>query len=275
MVLPLRADTTINDADKFAYSANVGWVNWQADTSNGAAMGPYFATGYIYSANTGWICMGMGPTNNCNYSNASSNDWGVNVLPGGTLRGFAYGANIGWINFEATGNAKIDLLTGNFSGSAYGANVGWITLSNNVVNGFVKTDTLDSGPNTDGDMLPDLWELKYATNLTVLGSGDADSDGVTDLDEYYADTDPDDSGDFLRITSFSVLPGTSETSTVTWASKETRLYQLQEAVNLEAFPAFADSGLGTFLPDAGSITARDVISTSLFYRVEAVLPLAP
>ena len=44
----------------------------------------------------------------------------------GNLRGFAYGANIGWINFETNGGPKIDLLTGNLSGYIYSANCGWI-----------------------------------------------------------------------------------------------------------------------------------------------------
>ena len=42
------------------------------------------------------------------------------------LRGYAYGANIGWINFESTGAPAVSLLTGALSGYAYGSKVGWI-----------------------------------------------------------------------------------------------------------------------------------------------------
>ena len=110
--------------------------------------------GYLYSANLGWIHLGDGsPDNAWKYSNASATDYGVNMDQNGLLRGFAYGANIGWVNFEATGDPQVNLVTGNISGFAYGANVGWINLSN--FQAHVQTDTLDPGPDTDMDDLPD------------------------------------------------------------------------------------------------------------------------
>ena len=36
------ANTTINNTNKFAYGANIGWINWQADTNSGASVGHYF-----------------------------------------------------------------------------------------------------------------------------------------------------------------------------------------------------------------------------------------
>ena len=56
------------------------------------------------------------------------------------------------------------------------------------------------------------------------------------------------------------------------------MYFLQQANNPVALPTFSDSGLGTLEPDPGTLTTRDVdsvISASLFYRVEAIVPLAP
>ena len=85
----------------------------------------------IYSANVGWISLGSGtPTNGLAYQNNSAADFGVNRDAAGNLRGYAYGANIGWINFETTGAPQMDLVTGNFSGSVWSANCGWISLSN-------------------------------------------------------------------------------------------------------------------------------------------------
>jgi hypothetical protein len=69
------------------------------------------------------------PTNGVSYANASADDFGVNCDSAGNLRGFAYGANIGWINFEDSGAPRIDLSSGRVSGSIYGANVGWISLN--------------------------------------------------------------------------------------------------------------------------------------------------
>src|ERR1043165_5145467 len=125
------AASTINAVNKYAYGANIGWIDARGDTNNGAVIGEYVCSGSIYSANVGWISLGSGaPTNGISYQNLSSNDFGVNQDGLGNLRGYAYGANIGWINFENSGAPAVDLKTGKLSGSIYSANCGWIGLSN-------------------------------------------------------------------------------------------------------------------------------------------------
>src|ERR1041385_4588458 len=105
------AATTINTANKYSYSANIGWIDWRGDTNNGAVIGEYVCSGYIYSANVGWINLGSGsPTNGIQYMNLGVGDFGLNQDGLGNLRGYAYGANIGWINFENVGAPKVDLL---------------------------------------------------------------------------------------------------------------------------------------------------------------------
>lgn len=65
--------------------------------------------------------------------------------------------------------------------------------------GTVIALDLTLGDDTDGDGLPDDWELwqlqaagmapgDFDYNLAQLGNGDADSDGLTDLEEYLAGT---------------------------------------------------------------------------------------
>jgi hypothetical protein len=115
--LPASASTTIDTTHRYAYGANVGWMNWVGDTNHGAVIGEYVCSGNIYSANVGWINLGSGsPANGIHYQNLSANDYGVNQDAAGNLSGYAYGANIGWIKFEQTyGQPKIDLLTGHLS----------------------------------------------------------------------------------------------------------------------------------------------------------------
>src|SRR6476661_9498772 len=123
VALPALAATTIDAANKYAYGANLGWMDWRGDTNNGAVIGEYVCSGYIYSANVGWINLGSGaPTNGIYYQNVSSNDFGVNQDGLGNLRGYAYGANIGWINFENTGAPTVNLKTGRLGGYIYSAN---------------------------------------------------------------------------------------------------------------------------------------------------------
>src|SRR5215831_1880380 len=129
----LHSASTIDPLNKFAWGANVGWMDWRGDTNHGAVIGDYVCSGYIYSANCGWINLGSGsPTNGIRYQNLGANDFGVNNDGLGNLRGYAYGANIGWINFENTGAPKVDLRTGVLTGYVYSANCGWIGLSNAV-----------------------------------------------------------------------------------------------------------------------------------------------
>lgn len=43
---------------------------------------------------------------------------------------------------------------------------------------------------TDGDGLPNWWEIQYFGDLSEDGEGDFDGDGYTNLEEYEAGTDP-------------------------------------------------------------------------------------
>jgi hypothetical protein len=282
--LPGRAATTINSANHFAYGANIGWIDWRGDVTSGAVIGEFVCSGYIYGANVGWIHLGDGtPANGIRYLNNSATDFGVNHDGAGNLRGFAYGANIGWLFFTnraADGAAyqgpTVDLRTGRINGFVYGANVGWISLSNLFAH--VQTDSIQMGPDTDGDGLPDDWERNYAGNLTTLnGTGDNDGDGVPNSQEYLADTDPLNASSNLRITSF-IATAAGTMNTITFRSRPTRLYEVQERTSLNTGPIWADSGLGLFSPDAGATTTRsfsDTASTMRYFRVEASKPLSP
>ena len=187
----------------------------------------------------------------------------------------AYGANIGWIAFEAGGNPRVDLLTGRLSGYAYGANVGWISLSNSSA--FVQTDRLGAGPDSDGDGLPDAWEYAMTGRLTNLGSGSADwdRDGITDAGEYAADTDPMAGASVLEITA---VTRQGPTNRVTWTVEPTRLYRLEQSQSLTNGAPWTDSGLGILPPGSGTTLTGAVpapASTALFYRAKALVPLSP
>src|SRR5207244_1401217 len=58
----------------------------------------------------------------------------------------------------------------------------------------------------DANGLPDWWELQYFGHLTGTNpNADADGDGLSNLQEYVADTNPLDSGSTLRITSAQLV----------------------------------------------------------------------
>src|SRR5262245_10093398 len=204
------AATTINPINRFAYGANIGWIDWRGDVASGAVIGAFVCSGRIYSANVGWIDLGNGtPANGVRYQNNLGTDFGVNHDGVGNLNGYAYSANTGWLTFTnraVTGalydGPKVDLLTGRLSGFIWSANCGWISLSNELA--FVQTDTMDCGPDLDGDGIPDMWELQFAPNLAMLtGGADNDGDGLTNLEEFLADTNPLDANSYLHFTAIA------------------------------------------------------------------------
>jgi hypothetical protein len=272
----LGAGSTINVGNRFGCGANIGWIDWRPSGAAGAVMGEYVCSGFLYAANAGWINLGTGtPANGIRYQNNSATDFGVNHDGLGNLRGLAWGANIGWINFEESGAARIDLNTGRLSGHIWSANAGWISLSNAFA--FVQTDVIAPGADTDGDGLTDAYELTWAGNLTTMkATTDSDGDGFLDLAEYLADTNPFDPGDNLRITSYRrVAIGKFD---LAWLSRPTRRYHVQLRLDLDPATAWSDSGLGLLTPDSGIETRRTILHAnvpSLFFHVGAVRPLAP
>ena len=269
-----RAAATINSTNKYAHSANLGWMDWRGDTNGGAIIGEYVCSGYIYGANVGWINLGSGtPTNGIAYQNLSANDFGVNQDGLGNLRGYAWGANIGWINFESNGAPKVDLKSGRMTGYIYSANCGWISLSNAFA--YVQTDIIAPGAvGTNG--LPIAWQLLNFGNTNVNPNADPDGDGMNNLQEYLAGTDPNNLNSKLAITTFSTSPS-GASNYLSWQSVLTRCYYVQERLSLNNGFSWFDSGLGLIGPD-GASTASTILGTNgplRFYRVQAIRPLSP
>ena len=291
----LQADSSIDTANKYAWGANIGFMDWRPSAVDGVVIGEYIASGYIYAANVGWIHMGDGtPANNIQYSNASGTDFGVNYIidpasPGqASLRGFAYGANIGWINFEAVGNPRIRFTDGRLLGYAYSANCGWINLGETGGTVFVQTDYIANGVDSDMDGLADAFEFQYLGGLGGNPSADNDGDGMTNLQEYQEGTNPALANERLRI--LALAPNTGGTSTpLTFTTTPSRLYSIQTTTAMTLAPpttwtlnthaTLSTHGPGIFQPDAGTMTTRTVIeggsSTKRFYRAISVRPLPP
>lgn len=273
---PMFAATTIDQVNRYAYGANIGWIDASADGSNGAIIGDYYCMGYLYAANVGWINLGSGiPANGIQYQNNSAGDFGVNHDGLGNLYGYAWAANIGWINFENFGAPKVDLQTGVLSGYIWSANCGWISLSNAVA--YVQTNAFWPGPPAPNG-LPIPWLLSYFRYIDIDANADPTGKGMTIKDDYEAGTDPNDVQSVFRITAMSVDSDSGRAIvSLTWDSVPTRLYRIWTNPDLET-SNWLDSGLGLISPSAGTSTNYDFMDTGEsknFYRVEALLPLRP
>jgi hypothetical protein len=196
-----QAATNINSTNSSSWGANIGFVNWRGDVTNGGVIGEYVLGGYIYGANVGWINLGdYDPANHIQYQNNSATDFGVNFIKVSAtianLRGYAYGANVGWINFENTGNPTVDLTTNRLHGFAYSANVGWINLGELGV--ILQSDSIAPGIDTDGNGLPDGFEATFFGTLGIDPNADPDGDGESNLSEYRSGTNPTDPNSVVR-----------------------------------------------------------------------------
>lgn len=278
-----RGDSTVSEVNSFAYGANIGWCQWRPSAADGVVFSESVLSGKAYSANCGWINLGYGsPANGYHYQNTTATDWGVNVKPDGALSGYAYGANIGWIQFtDTTGSGplaptlipRVDWKTGKLSGSAYSANCGWIELATSV--SFVKFSNRAAGVDSDGDGIPDAWEQQYTGSLTKLSAtGDLDGDGVSDLDEYLADTDPTVAGSKLQLTSI-VAKVAGASLDLTWVSRPSRCYQIQTTFGLSPVNWLTVDASTLISGDAGATTTHHLEQPSqpeAFFRVLALTP---
>jgi len=270
------AQSTVSAANSSAYGANAGWLDLRPSAADGVVVGGAFLSGHIHAANCGWIDLGDGtPANGHTYSNASAGDFGVNHDGTGTLTGYGYGANIGWIHFGWAGandpnRAHFDLSSGQWLGYAYSANLGWINLGTGILTTSSVTYT-----DSDHDGIADAWEIQHFGNLSTAGIGsDHDGDGQSDAAEYAADTDPNKVEEFLHIVSQSYNPGLTKVALQFSTTRPTRSYTLQTSTTLGAGDWVLTGA--PFLADPGTETTTLVTFTSgprRFFRVVAQSPL--
>ena len=84
---------------------------------------------------------------------------------------------------------------------------------------------------TDGDGLPDTWELQYFANSTgAVASADADLDGQSNLDEYIAGTIPTNAASYFCVMDF--VPQLGSSYVVQWDSVSNRTYTVKWTDNL-------------------------------------------
>ena len=147
---------------------------------------------------------------------------------------------------------------------------GDVDPSNNTAN-FAVYLWIDS----DGDGIPDSWMMQYFGHTTGLAADnsraqdDADGDGVSNLAEYRAGTNPTNALSYLRIGSISVA-GTNGVQ-VAWGSASNRLYTVLRsstlATNQPAFTNLAEHILST-PPENVFFDTTITNASPFFYRIK-------
>lgn len=121
----------VNSTDKYAWSENIGWLNWSTTEGDIDITDAVSMDGYVWGENVGWISLNCLNTASCgtvNYAvTASGSEW----------VGYAWGENVGWVSFSCENTASCG--TADYAvrssgseeliGYAWGENVGWVNMN--------------------------------------------------------------------------------------------------------------------------------------------------
>lgn len=165
----LYGTQALGEANHWTWSENAGFMTFRrvAGNCNNVVLRPgLYMEGSAWGENIGWINFGNRPLNNARYTNIVEStlggpvlNYGVNVLVDSLqtnicpLSGWAWGENVGWINFDAANTttppnpARFDFNAKRLRGYAWGENIGWINFDSIDVRVeyFCRADTDQNG----------------------------------------------------------------------------------------------------------------------------------
>lgn len=206
-----------------------------------------------------------------------------NVTPGFTVEySCIEGGYPGLDNFDEDPR----LYNGNYHLTAWSPCIerGWMLMGGHDVDGEARTGRLDVGfdeyVDGDADRLPDIVETDTGVRVSDIDMGtdptvaDSDDDGISDGDEWMADTDPNNPSSLLMITNVSISAGGA--FVVDW-SGGTNAWQYLEVARDFMHTNNADWDIYSTYPPPTEPSGRSASSfrTTSVFRVRATRFPAP
>ncbi|MFO7870664.1 MAG: thrombospondin type 3 repeat-containing protein [Kiritimatiellia bacterium] len=222
---------------------------------------------------------------NAGYINALSNDTWITVssytVPTGDWTRFTLNLNYASSNWSlytagSTPNATATNLVSSFpfQSSATNGAIGTFRIrgTNTETVGYIDNITcadedVSGKPlniDSDGDALPDRWELAYTNTLAAMTDAtDTDGDGYADWAEWVAGTDPTDTNSYLRITSADLASEASDNVLFSLMCGETAPNSIYAADSLNRRIHLLAADNNAALAKASAVSVRDDMSGSL------------
>ncbi len=120
---------------------------------------------------------------------------------------------------------------------------------------------------TDGDDLPDWWEMQFTNDLAVMhATTDLDEDSFIDLHEFLAGTDATNDTDLLRFQQITNI--TAAGDVIQWPSKANRSYMVKRATTSTSEYTVIQAGIeATPTDNVYTDTTASALGTA-FYQVQ-------
>jgi hypothetical protein len=128
-----------------------------------------------------------------------------------------------------------------------------------------RIERIDLTVNLPGAVLPDAWQLQYFGHTGVDPYADPDHDGLNNLAEYMAGTNPNDAQSLFAF--LSVSPDTPAGVQVVWSSVAGKLYTVQRSNNLLSGFATLRSHVAATAPQNTYHDSSATGSGPYFYRL--------
>ena len=146
------------------------------------------------------------------------------------------------------------------------SNTGFANDATNWVAAAPTPGPAAEGSDSDGDGLPDNWEIQYGLNPSnpADANQDADGDGATNLQEYLAGTNPVNPASVLRIVNMQKLSPNHVLLTFYGVSNRTYTVEYKDALSEPVWSHLLDVGAASF---NRAIQINTIAPSDRFYRV--------